>query len=209
MSSWCFWSEPSWAELKQRFQGRVEFEWKIALMDSEAFPKTREQCDWFYRRSGFVVRSPFMLNSGWLEPHRKGDYRAANWVAEAGRDFGFNGDELRLSLTLAALRDGRRIGDIHESVAVACERFGLDAEELLLSAQSVAVRNRVEISTREFIEHHVTQRPTVILRSRIGDKAVFSGLHRVEPLAATIEAMLADETAYDSHEAHFGCAPES
>ena len=33
ISSWCFWSEPTWAELKERYDGRVEFQWKIALMD--------------------------------------------------------------------------------------------------------------------------------------------------------------------------------
>ena len=33
VSSWCFWSEPTWAELKKRYQDRVAFQWKIALMD--------------------------------------------------------------------------------------------------------------------------------------------------------------------------------
>ena len=33
MSSWCFWSQPTWAELKRRYADRVEFDWKIALMD--------------------------------------------------------------------------------------------------------------------------------------------------------------------------------
>src|SRR5262249_26457079 len=59
-SSWCYWAEPAWAELKQRFVGRVEFDWKIALMPSETFPVSRSQCEWFYRRSGTIMRSPFM-----------------------------------------------------------------------------------------------------------------------------------------------------
>ena len=29
VSSWCYWSEPAWAELKQRYQDRVDFQWKI------------------------------------------------------------------------------------------------------------------------------------------------------------------------------------
>ena len=33
ISSWCFWSEPMWAELKRRYDGRIQFQWKIALMD--------------------------------------------------------------------------------------------------------------------------------------------------------------------------------
>src|SRR6266705_5324767 len=35
VSSWCFWSEPTWAELKRRYDGRVQFQWKIALMGSD------------------------------------------------------------------------------------------------------------------------------------------------------------------------------
>jgi hypothetical protein len=33
-----FWSEPTWAELKTRYDGRVEFQWKIALMDPSGLP---------------------------------------------------------------------------------------------------------------------------------------------------------------------------
>ena len=37
ISSWCFWSEPMWAELKRRYDGRIQFQWKIALMDPNGF----------------------------------------------------------------------------------------------------------------------------------------------------------------------------
>jgi len=33
ISSWCFFTEPAWAELKKRYEGKVEFQWKIALLD--------------------------------------------------------------------------------------------------------------------------------------------------------------------------------
>jgi len=36
---------------------------------------------------------------------------------------------------------------------------------------------------------------------------VFSGLVRIEPLAATIDAMLADTAAYAAHTAHHGTTP--
>src|SRR5688572_3175628 len=120
LSSWCAWVEPTWAELKRRYAGRAEFEWKIALMNPEDFPVSREQCDWFYRRSGgTVMHSPVMLNSGWFEVSRKGHYEAPNLVAEAARDFGFSGDEIRLALAQAALREGQKVGDIATAVTVA------------------------------------------------------------------------------------------
>jgi predicted DsbA family dithiol-disulfide isomerase len=208
LSSWCTWVEPTWAELKRRYAGRAEFEWKIALMNPADFPVSREQCDWFYRRSGgTVMHSSFMLHSGWFEAERKGHYEAPNLVAEAGKDLGFTGDELRLALNSAALRDGRKIGDMAEAIAVAAKATGLDAAKLRARAESPEVRARVDASTAEFFAHQINQRPSFILQDAIGDKAVFSGLVRLEPLAATIDAMLADTAAYAAHAAHFGKPP--
>jgi predicted DsbA family dithiol-disulfide isomerase len=211
-SSWCFWAEPTWAELKNRYAGRAEFEWRIALMRAQDFPVSREQNQWFYRRSGgTVMNSPFMLNPDWVEPSRKGHYEAANLVVEAARDFGFDGDEIRLAVARAALREGRKIGDSSTAVAAAVEAAGgkLDAKKLEAAAQSDAVRARVAASTKEFFAHQIDQRPAFVLTDAIGDKAVFSGLVRLAPLVATIDAMLADAAAYASHEAHYGKPPRA
>ena len=208
-SSWCHWAEPAWAELKARYSGRVEFAWKIALMNPGDFPASRAQCDWFYRRSGTIVRSPYMLNSGWFEAERKGLYLAANLVAEAGRDFGFTDDRLRLALSHAALREGRRIGDMAEAIAVAAGSTGLDGKKLWACAQSRAVKARVRASTAEFHALQITQRPAFVIEDAIGDRAVFSGLVTAAPLAAAIDAMLADTAAYAAHAAHFGRPPKT
>jgi predicted DsbA family dithiol-disulfide isomerase len=208
LSSWCTWVEPTWAELKKRYADRADFEWKIALMKPADFPISREQCDWFYRRSGgTVMNSPFMLNSGWYEQDRKGHYEIPNLVAEAGRDFGFNGDEVRLALSHAALREGRKIGGIAEAVAVASQATGIKPAELQARAESSEVKARVAASTAEFHAHQINQRPSFILQDAIGDKAVFSGLVRLAPLVATIDAMLADTAAYAAHTAHHGGVP--
>ncbi|MEO6001653.1 MAG: disulfide bond formation protein DsbA [Opitutus sp.] len=208
LSSWCTWVEPTWSQLKQRYQGRAEFEWKIALMKPEDFPVSREQCDWFYRRSGgTVMHSAVMLNSGWFEADRKGHYEAPNLVAEAGRDFGFSGDEVRLALARAALQDGRKIGQMSEAVAAVAAATRLNAAELQTRAESAEVKARVDRSTAEFFAHQIGQRPSFILQDSIGDKAVFSGLVRLEPLTATIDAMLADTAAYAAHAAHHGPVP--
>src|SRR5207302_1557735 len=129
VSSWCFWSEPTWAELKKRYEGRVKFEWKIALMDPNGLPASREQEQWFYRRSGMIMRSPFMLNTDWYDSSLP-EWLAPNSVAEAAKDFGFT-----------------------------------------------------------------------------DDRAVFSGVVKLEPLTATIDSMLDDAAAYAAHKAHFGDPP--
>lgn len=208
ISSWCYWAEPAWAGLKARYAARgVEFDWKIALMRREDYPVSREQCDWFYRRSGMIMQSPFMLSSGWLEPWREGLFPAASYVAEAGRDFGFTGDELRLALAHAADREGLKVASMGPAIEVAVKATGLDPKKLQARAESPEVAARIKASTAEFFAHQIDQRPAFILTSGIGDKAVFSGVPRLEPLAATIESMLADEAAYAAHQAHFGGPP--
>lgn len=210
LSSWCHWVEPVWSGLKQRYAGRADFEWRIALMRAEDFPVSQSQCDWFYRRSGgTVMHSAYMLNSGWLEAERKGHYEAPNLVAEAAKDFGFTGDEIRLALAHAALREGQKIGDLATAVKVAAKAGKMDAKKLRVAAESNLVKDRVATSTADFLALQINQRPSFVLTDAIGDKAVFSGLVRIEPLVATIEAMLADTAAYAAHQAHHGPVPKT
>lgn len=206
ISSWCYWAEPMWADLKRRYAGVAEFEWRIALMDASGLPKSRAQEDWFYRRSGTIVRSPFMLNGAWLEPELK-DYRAPNALAEAGKDFGFGDDRLRLALAEAAVREGRKVGRWEVAAEVAAGVTGVAAGTLTARAQSAEVEARMQASTGEFHALQVTQRPTFVVEDVIGDRAVFSGLVTAEPLVATLDAMLRDCAAYASWKAHFGDPP--
>ncbi len=212
-SSWCYWAEPMWAELKQRYAGRAEFAWKIAQMNASDYPVSRTQCDWFYRRSGLLMRSPFMLSSGWFEPEfiTEGVIVAPNLVAEAARDFGFNGDEIRLALAHAGEREGQKTLRLDVAVAIAAKAGGqkLNAKKLRARAESAEVRARVQACTQEFFAHQVTQRPAFVIEDAIGDKAVFSGLAKIEPLAATIDAMLSDVAGYAAHAAHLGGPPKS
>ena len=209
LSSWCTWVEPTWDALKARYDGRAQFEWRIALMHPSDFPTSRAQCDWFYQRSGgTVMHSPFMLNSGWFEASRQGHYEAPNLVTEAGRDFGFEGDTIRRAIAHAAVREGQKVGDLATAVAVAAKAGRINPKKLRAAAESDAVKARVQASTREFFSHQINQRPAFVLTDAIGDKAVFSGLVRLEPLTAAIDAMLADTAAYAAHQAHFGSAPK-
>ena len=206
ISSWCYWAEPTWAELKQRYAGKVEFGWKIAQMPAQAYPVSQSQCEWFYRRSGSIMRSPFMLNSGWFEPEIK-EYLAPNYVAEAAKDFGVTDDRVRLAIAHGALREGKKLGRLDVAVALAAESAGLDAAKLKARAQSPEVAARTQAATAEFRALQVNQRPTFLIENAIGDRAVFSGLVKIDPLAAAIDAMLADEAAYASWNAHFGDPP--
>lgn len=203
LSSWCHWAEPAWTELKNRYADRVDFQWHIALMAPADFPVSASQCDWFYQRSGSVVNSPYLLNSGWFDAERAGHYEAPNWVAEAGRDFiGDTDDRIRLALANAAVRDGQKVGDIDTACAIAASAANLDATVLRSAAESETVQARVATSTAAFFAQQINQRPSFLIESDIGDKAILSGAYRAAPLVATIESMLEDSTRYASHAAH-------
>jgi predicted DsbA family dithiol-disulfide isomerase len=205
-SSWVYWAEPMWAELKARYAGRVEFQWKIALLPAEAFPVSPAQAEWFYRRSGTIMRSPFMLNSGWLEADIK-EYTAPNAVAEAAKDFGATDDRVRLAVAHAGVREGKKIGRWEVSADIAAQAAGIDKAALLARAQAPEITARMRASSAEFDSFQINQRPAFTIEDSIGDRAVFSGLVAGAPLAATIDAMLADAGAYASYAAHFGGVP--
>ncbi len=207
ISSWCFWSEPTWAELKRRYDGEVQFQWKIALMDPSGLPISRDQEEWFYRRSGMMMRSPFMLNTDWYDPSFP-EWLAPNCVAEAAKDFGVTDDRVRLALARAALRHGKRIGEWDVAAEIGAKAGAIDTAELMESAKSTAIEDRVRESTSEFRAFRITQRPAFVIDTDIGDRAIFSGVVRLEPLAATIDSMLEDAAGYAAHKAHFGDSPE-
>lgn len=210
LSSWCHWAEPAWTDLRERYAGRVNFQWQVALMRPEAFPVSVTQCDWFYQRSGTHVASPYMLNSGWFEAERAGHYEAPNWVAEAGRDLLGNADErIRLALSEAAMRDGRKIGDMATSVEIAAAATGLDPAKLRNAAESDVVQARVAASTQHFFDHQLDQRPAFIIESDIDDKAVFAGLWKSAPLIAILDSMLEDHARYTAHATQFGGPPDA
>jgi predicted DsbA family dithiol-disulfide isomerase len=128
-------------------------------------------------------------------------------VAEAAKDFGFTDDHVRLAIARAALREGKNIADWKVSAEIGAEAAGIDADKLLERAKSPAIEKRIRASTAEFRALQITQRPAFVIDTEIGDRAVFSGVVKLEPLAATIDSMLDDAAAYVAHKAHFGDPP--
>jgi len=92
-------------------------------------------------------------------------------------------------------------------VAIAAKVAGICQAELIRLAKSPEVEKAIRKTTAEFHALQVTQRPTFVLDSSIADRVIFSGVWRLDPLVAAIEAMLADLTAYASWKAHFGDPP--
>jgi predicted DsbA family dithiol-disulfide isomerase len=206
ISSWCYWAIPTWEKLRACYGERVDFRWKIALMDKTGLPPTREHTEWYYRRSGMLMRSPFKLDASWIEPGRA-EYLEPNCVAEAARDLGVEDDRAWLALNHAELREGKKISVREIAAQIAADATGLDQDQLLKRAKSPEIERRVRQSTAEFHALQMTQRPTFVIDSPIGDRAVFSGFAKAAPIAATLDAMLDDIVGYQAYAAHFGEPP--
>jgi DSBA-like thioredoxin domain. len=153
-----------------------------------------------------MMRSPFMLNTDWYDASLP-EWLAPNCVAEAAKDFGVTDDRVRLAIASAALREGKKIGDWDISVQVGAKAGEIDPGKLLERARSAEIEQRVRASTSEFHALQVTQRPTFVIDTEIGDRAIFSGVVTLEPLATTLDSMLHDAAAYATHKAHFGDPP--
>ena len=139
---------------------------------------SRAQCDWFYRRSGTLVRSPFMLDSGWFDPALT-EYLAPNLVAEAAKDFGVTDDRVRLAIATRRLREGqtrRRLGSFRARRCGGGARIDSTPPNCSTARVRPKSKPRVRATTREFHALGVTQRPTFVLENAWGDRAVLSGL---------------------------------
>jgi predicted DsbA family dithiol-disulfide isomerase len=148
-----------------------------------------------------------MLSGAWFHPGWP-EYLAPNCVAEAAKDFGITDDRVRLPLAYAGLREGKPFGEWEIAAEIGARAGNVDAKELLERARSAVVETRVRADTADFHLLQVTQRPTFVLDSEIGDRAVFSGFAKLPPLVAALDAMLDDAEAYTAFAAHFGVPPE-
>jgi len=147
-----------------------------------------------------------MLNTDWFEPEIK-QYFVPNYLAQAAKDLGVTDDRVRLAIAQAAMREGKRVGRWDVALKIAAEAGGFEPSKLLARAQSPETAAAAQATTKEFFALQVNQRPTFLIENSIGDRSVFSGIVRVEPLAAAIEALLSDESAYASWKVHFGDPP--
>ncbi|MDB6148540.1 MAG: disulfide bond formation protein DsbA, partial [Spartobacteria bacterium] len=114
---------------------------------------------------------------------------------------------VRLALAEAGLREGKKFGDWDIAAEVGAGAGGLDAKKLLQHARSAEIEKRLRADTAEFHRLQVTQRPSFVFDTEIGDRAVFSGFARVAPLAAALDSILDDAEEYAAFAAHFGGPP--
>ena len=94
------------------------------------------------------------------------------------------------------------------ALELAAKASGLSKSELGHAVDDEKTANAIKASTAEFNLLPANQRPTFLLRSTIEDTVLFSGIYRPEPVFAAIEAMIADEDAYERFRASYPPIPE-
>ncbi len=88
VSSWCYWAEPTWAELKKRYAGQVEFGWKITQMPAEAYPTLQGAVRMVLSAQWDDRTVAFHVECGLVGTRFEAEWLAPNLVAEAAKDFG-------------------------------------------------------------------------------------------------------------------------
>ena len=190
LSSWCLYAEPNIAHVRAKYGPRLSYEWRVALIKD--LPKTAAQVEWFYKRSGGI--SGLHLNPRWFQGSY--DSRDINLAAEAARELGFEDDRVRIALARAALVEGVPVQYKDAAAELVATVTGVEPAAVLKAMESPAVAARVDEGSREFDALGIDQRPAFVLRSSIGDAAIFSGVWSLGPLDTTIAAMLEDEDKY-------------
>jgi predicted DsbA family dithiol-disulfide isomerase len=153
-----------------------------------------------------MMRSPFMLRSEWCD-HTEAELLAPNAIAEAAKTLGITDDSVRIALATAALRDGKRVGEWEIAAEIGARAASIEERQLLDRARSTDIEKRIRADTADFHALQVTQRPTFLLDSEIGDRTVFSGFAKAGPIVAALDSMLDDAEAYTAFAAHFGSPP--
>lgn len=192
-SCWCALGDDALVIVRERYGSRVPIVWKIALInDGEPMDAGLEQELWYYDRCEAATGRRF--DHRWIE-HSGQSTWVPNAVIHVAQKLG-KGSEVHQALRVAGLLRGDPILRQDVALALAVEASGLDRLRLESAVNDPATIAEIRASTSEFNAYGLNQRPTFVIRSEIEDTVIFSGLYRVEPLTAAIDAMIGDEDAY-------------
>jgi predicted DsbA family dithiol-disulfide isomerase len=188
LSSWCTVADYALEQIEQKYGVEVRVDWRIAqLFDGGPLPYSPKDLHWYYERTRNITG--ISLDASWADSPETSTVHA-NEAAEALRLLGFENSKLRRALSRAALVEGKPLGRRSVAVEEAARASGVPAAELERAMQAPEVRARIAQTTAEYKALGVSQLPTFVIRDRIEDQAVLSGLYTLASLDAVIDEML-------------------
>jgi predicted DsbA family dithiol-disulfide isomerase len=192
-SMWCALGDEALVTVQQRYGKRVPVTWKVALInDGEPMDAGLEQELWYYDRCEIATGRRF--DHRWIEKSGQSTL-LPNALIHVAQKLG-KGAEVHRALKIAALERGEPILRREIALSLAVGASGLGRAALEAGIDDPETVAEIKASTAEFNAYKINQRPSFVIRSRIEDTVIFSGLYRVEPVIAAIDAMIADEEAY-------------
>jgi len=196
LSSWCLLAEDGLARIRAEHGAALEYEWRIAwIRDGGQVTYSHDQLAWYYARTKAVSGVGLVP---WFEGPAN-TTSTANLAAEAARALGVTDDRVRLALSRAGMLEGRPLGRREVVVEIAARAGALEPRALDEKMNDPAIERILRENAATFAglaPHGLDQRPAFVFENAIGDRAIFSGVWRYEPLAACASAMIADEAAY-------------
>ena len=204
-SMWCALGDGVLSAVNDHYGSRVPVVRKIALInDGKPMESGLEQEKWYYDRCELVTGRRF--NHNWIEKPGQSTW-VPNAVIQAAECLG-HGDIARETLKTEGLMQGKPILRRDVAIELAANAAGISPSDLANAVDDEKTIKAIKASTAEFGLLPVNQRPTFLLRSGIEDTVVLSGIYRPEPVFAAIDAMIADEDAYERFRASHPPIPQ-
>jgi predicted DsbA family dithiol-disulfide isomerase len=133
------------------------------------------------RTGTLVLRSLRIRDRTTVQPPLAGKKDQSTWIPNsviaAAWKFG-KGKEVHQALKSAAMEGGEPILQRAVALKIAREASGIASEALANAIDDPTLASELRESLSEFESYRIDQRPAFILRSAIGDSAVFSGIFR-------------------------------
>jgi len=145
-------------ELKRRYDGRGQFQWKIALMDPSGCQLHASRSSGSIDGSGMMMRSAFMLNTDWYESKSSG-VAGAELRGRSGQRILASLMILSGSRLLGPLREGKNVADWNIATEIAEKLPAWKPANCLSARNRRAIEKRVRASTAEFRALQITNDP--------------------------------------------------
>ncbi len=193
LSTWCLVAEEAIGRMRERFGSSISYDWHIACTDYETNTQlTLAQLEFYYARLE-VATGQHMTTNWWYEGY---DWLVPDRMTIAARRLGVTDNSVRLALSNAGLREGRRITMPDVALKVAAEAGALRTDSLRKAFDEPQTVIELFRQSSEFRDSGVSLRPALVISNDLGDRIILSGIWTEEPIMSAVEALLRDEVSY-------------
>src|SRR5579863_1495377 len=148
---------------------------------------------WYLKRGSLAYGREFRAD--WYEGPQGGTW-FANAVALVGTEM--SGEAMRTmhAMMSAALEQGAKAGRADVCFELMGKYLGIPASDVAARVNDPATAARLEAGNHRLAALGADERPTFLLESEIGDRALLKGMWQEDAVAGVAMALLHDERSY-------------